>query len=107
MAQIHDFLASQVDEGGVSTLPDGLADGLLAAYDADMSVPAAAIGQRDEQVAALTAELLATKAANWDLLQSVPTEDTGDSTASSDPDNSQNDDDADEPDIDTFFGAAN
>lgn len=105
MAQIHDFLAGQVGDDGASTLPDGLSDGILSAYDADMSVPAAAIGQRDEQIASLTAELLATKAANWDLLQSVPSAD--EPAAESDPDNSENDTDPADVSIDDLFGVAN
>jgi hypothetical protein len=110
MAGIHDYLGSLVGEDGVSTLPDGVSDGVLSAYDADMSVPTAAIEMRDTRIAELEAELTLTKAANWDLLQAVPSADDstaagdgGDSDADSDPDNSQNDVDGDEPDIDSFF----
>jgi hypothetical protein len=112
MGMVHDFLASQVGEDGSSTLPDGFSDGILGAYDTDMSSAldgaTAATAQRDETIAALTAELQATKAANWDLTQLVG---TGDGPTS-DPENSENDTDDTENDdtektIDDLFGAAN
>lgn len=108
MAGIHDYLGSLVGEDGVSTLPDGVSEGVLSAYDADMSIPTAALEMRDQRIADLEAELTMTKAANWDLLQSAPAPEEaateGDPSAESDPDNSQNDDDGEGPDVDSFFG---
>lgn len=104
MGNIHDVLAGMVGDDGASTLPEGASDSILGAYDADMTVPAAAIAQRDEQIAALSAELLATKAANWDLLQAVPSPEDPGSGADSDPDNSENNTDNDDPDAADFDG---
>ena len=106
---LPDYLASLVGEDGASLLDPDISAGITSEYDADMSVPAAKIAEQETALVALAAELQATKAANWDLLQTSAAgsadddapNDTADSTASSDPDNSENDT---EPDTDDFFG---
>lgn len=109
MAPLPDYLASLVGEDGASLLDPDISAGISSEYDADMAVPTAKIAEMETALAAALADLQATKAANWDLLQTsaagsadddTPT-DTADSTASSDPDNSENDT---EPDTDSFFG---
>jgi hypothetical protein len=106
---LPDYLASLVDGEGASLLDPDISAGISSEYDADMSVPTAKIAEMETAMAAIAAELQATKAANWDLLQTAAAgsadddtpDDTADSTASSDPDNSENDA---EPDTDSFFG---
>lgn len=110
---LPDYLASLVGEDGVSILPDDLGAAIIGEYDADMAIPAAKIAELEAASVASgeahAAEIQALKAANWDALQTSAAgsaDDTSDSTASSDPENSENDSD-EGPDIDSFFGDAN
>lgn len=106
MAGFHDALAGMRGEDGALTIGDDFDSVLTGAYDGDMDLSNAKIADLEAQIVELNTQLTATKAANWDLLQTSPVE--GDGTTDgegdpdSDPDNSQND--GDEPDIDDFFG---
>lgn len=107
MAGFHDALAGMRGEDGSLTIGDDFDSILTGAYDGDMDLSNAKIADLEAQLTKLQAELVATKAANWDLLQTTPVEGDGSADGEgdpdSDPDNSENDGDV-EPDIDDFFG---
>lgn len=106
MAGFHDALAGMRGEDGALTIGDDFDSVLTGAYDGDMDLSNAKIADLESQITALQAELVSTKAANWDLLQTSPVEGgetpDGEGDTDSDPDNSEND--GEEPDIDDFFG---
>jgi hypothetical protein len=109
LGRFHDTLASFKGEDGAVALPEDWEAGLTTAYDDDFTeagdLSTAKISELTGQNEALAAELTRAKAANWDLLQSIPADEPG---ANSDPADSANNTDATDPDnpesFDEFFG---
>jgi hypothetical protein len=91
--EFQDLLASLINPGEDGPSPT-IYDDLSASYTEATSTRDAKIQVSDEQVAALQAELLAAKAANWDLMQLIPSVDNAGDTG----DNGDNADESDESD---------
>lgn len=108
MGRFHDTLGSYKGEDGAVELPEDWETGLTTAYDDDFNeageLSTAKIAELTSQNEALSAQLTAAKAANWDLLQSIPAD-----GADSDPADSANNTDEPDPDnpddFDGFFGS--
>ena len=74
MAKFTDLLASLgVAEDGISTAyPETFTADITAAYDEDMSIPAAKIAVLESELAAANDEILTLKAHNYELLIQSP-----------------------------------
>lgn len=90
----NELLQSLINPGEDGPSPT-IYDDLSAAYTNDTSTRDAKIETSMQELEALKLELLAAKAANWDLMQSIPsvenTEDNGDNGG--EPDESEESDD--------------
>ena len=99
MAKFNDLLASLgVAEDGISTAyPETFTADITAAYDEDMSIPAAKIAVLESELAAANAEILTLKAHNYELLIQSPVNDAdpGDGNDGENEDNDENETDAD------------
>ena len=93
-------LLALLQNPGEDGIPPTIYDDLSASYTDATSTRDAKIQVSEETVAQLQAELLAAKAANWDLMQQIPVanseetpDDVNDSDNPDDPDNVGDDDD--------------
>lgn len=102
MADFQELLNSLINPGEDGPSPT-IYDDLSAAYTADTSTRDAKIQVSEETVAQLQAELLAAKAANWDLLQQIPTNDPGTGDTDNGDDGGDGDSDDNIGDDDDFF----
>ena len=104
MAKVTDLLSSLgVAEDGISTVyPDTFVGDISAAYDEDMSIPAARISVLEADLAAAQAEILALKAHNYELMVSVPAEEP-DAEPEGEPDAEEPDDNDDTSGVDSLF----
>lgn len=100
MGLFHDRLAEFGSTEGVA-FPDGMFDALIAAYDEDFSIPAAAIAERDALNADLNTQVAGLKTKLYDLMTTAAV-DPADEAAETfdDPDAPADEDDAD---VDDFF----
>lgn len=76
MAKVTDLLDSLgVAEDGISTVyPETFTDDIRAAYDEDISIPAARIAVLEADLAAAQQEIVLLKAHNYELMVSAPAE---------------------------------
>ena len=103
MADFTELLQSLINPGEDGPSPT-IYDDLSASYTEATSTRDAKIQVSEETVAQLQAELLAAKAANWDLLQQIPVADSENSGEENSDDESENPDDPDNVgDDDDFF----
>lgn len=61
-------------EDGLTVYPDTFPSDLTAAYDEDMSIPAARVEVLEADLMAANAEILRLKAHNYELITQVPSE---------------------------------
>lgn len=103
MPKVTDLLSSLgVAEDGISTVyPDTFVGDITAAYDEDMSIPAARISVLEADLAAAQAEILALKAHNYELMVSVPA-DEPDAEPEGEPEEEPDDND-DNSGVDSLF----
>ena len=106
MGAFPDYLASVgANEDGSIAYPEDFMGGAQSAYDADIQGASATIALKDAEIAELRAQNTQLAAANWNLLQSIPTTAAVDDTdAESDEDTTDEESDEDsDPDTDDFF----
>lgn len=101
MADFAELLASLVNPGEDGPSPS-IYDDLSASYTEATSTRDAKIGVVSEELEALKLELLAAKAANWDLMNSLPVAESEDSGDNEDDTDNSEDDSEDDPDSDFF-----
>jgi hypothetical protein len=106
LADFAELLNSLINPGEDGPSPT-IYDDLSASYTEATSTRDAKIQVTEESLAQLQAELLQAKAANWDLLQSIPSGDSGEGDEGGESDgDSDNDGDSDADNIgddDDFF----
>lgn len=96
-------LLAMLRNPGEDGLPETIYDDLSAAYTDGTSTANAAATQANDRVRELEAELLAAKAANWDLVQMLPVADSQENS-NNDSDNSDDSENSDDiGDDDDFF----
>lgn len=104
MAKFHDVLDSLgMGEDGLTAYPETFTNDITAAYEDDLSIPAARVSVLEADLAAAQAEILRLKAHNYELITAVPAEDNGDQDTDPDSDNNDDTDETDEG-VDSLFG---
>lgn len=95
---VPDILSSLgVGEDGISTVyPETFVDDISAAYAADMEIPAAKIQVLESELAAAHQEIAILKAHNYDLLVSVPANESDDTDTDPAPDDEPGEDEGDD-----------
>lgn len=96
-------LIAMMRNPGEDGIPESIYDDLSASYTAMSSTSGAKIEELNAMVAQLSGELTATKAANWDLLQSAPVADSGNSGDDETNDSNDSEDSDDIGTDDDFF----
>lgn len=92
-------------EDGSVLYPDGFLDSIRADYESEFNGAGAALQVAQAEIAALAQKNTELAAANWNLLQSIPSAATVDEADDDDPvrgDGSESSDD-EEPDTEDFF----
>lgn len=75
MARFQEMIDSLgMGEDGLTAYPDTFTADLSAAYDEDMSIPAARVEVLEADLLAANAEILRLKAHNYELITQVPVE---------------------------------
>lgn len=101
MARFTDMIDSLgMGEDGLTAYPDTFTADLTAAYDEDMSIPAARVEVLEADLLAAKAEILSLKAHNYELITQVPVE----SETPEPTDDNADDDDETDKGVDSLFG---
>lgn len=99
MAKFTDYLDSLgVGDAGAVMYPETFDADIRGAYDFDMQGASATISQLQAEVATLQAQNTELAAANWNLLQSIPTTNTVEDADTDTDTDSDSDDSDDDPD---------
>lgn len=92
-------LIAMLRNPGEDGIPDTIYDDLSASYTDATSTRDAKITQSSADLESLQAELIAAKAANWDLVQQIPQVDSSDNSGENDPSETDADDVGDDDDF--------